>query len=117
MNYVGMDVHVRNSYLCVTDAAGQVLKRGRVGNTLAEVSRFLGDFEGEPMRAVMESTTNSRAVHRLLSGYAAAAGVELRAEVLDARKLRVIAESVSTRASASATSWTGRCCASWPGPT
>src|SRR5688572_11732100 len=94
-----MDVHVRNSYLCVTDAAGQVLKRGRVGNTLAELGRFLGDFEHEPVRApmrvVMESTTNSRAVHRLLGGYAAAAGVDLRAEVLDARKLRVIAESVS----------------------
>ena len=97
MNYVGMDVHVRNSYLCVRDAGGQVLKRGRVGNTLAELGRFLGDFEPgrEPMRVVMESTTNSRAVHRLLSGYAAGAGVDLRAEVLDARKLRVIAESVS----------------------
>ena len=103
MNYVGMDVHVRNSYLCVTDAAGQVLKRGRVGNTPAELGRFLGDFEREPgrgrapapIRVVMESTTNSRAVHRLLGGYAAGAGVDLRAEVLDARKLRVIAESVS----------------------
>jgi transposase len=92
-----MDVHVRNSYLCVADAAGQVLKRGRVGNTLAELGRFLGDFEPEraPMRVVMESTTNSRAVHRLLGGYAAQSGVDLRAEVLDARKLRVIAESVS----------------------
>jgi transposase len=97
VNYVGMDVHVRNSYLCVTDAAGQVLKRGRVGNTLAELGRFLGDFEPEraPLRVVMESTTNSRAVHRLLGGYAAGAGVDLRAEVLDARKVRVIAESVS----------------------
>jgi hypothetical protein len=27
---VGMDVHVRNSYLSVSNAAGQALKRGRV---------------------------------------------------------------------------------------
>src|SRR3712207_5914937 len=79
VNYVGMDVHVRNSYLCVAGAAGQVLKRGRVGNTLAEVSGFLGEFEGEPMRVVMESTTNSRAMHRLLGDYAARAGADLRA--------------------------------------
>ena len=68
-----------------------------MGNTLAEVSRFLGDFEREPMRVVMGSTTNSRAMHRLLSGYGVQAGVDLRADVLDARKLRVIAESVSGR--------------------
>jgi hypothetical protein len=73
-----MDVHVRNSHLCVTDAAGQVLKDGRVGNTLAELGRFLGDREPgrapvrAPVRVVIESTTNSRAVHRLLGGYAAA---------------------------------------------
>jgi transposase len=90
-----MDVHVRNSYLCVTDAAGQVLGRGRVGNTLAEVSEFLSRFAAEPMRVVMESTTNSRAVHRLLGRYAAESGAQVHAQVLNARKLRVIAESVT----------------------
>jgi hypothetical protein len=53
VNRVGMDVRVRNSYLCVTGAAGHVLKRGRVGNTAAaeaEVSRFPDNFERQPMR-------------------------------------------------------------------
>jgi transposase len=92
-----MDVHVRNSFLCVTEADGRVLRRGRVGNTLGEIARFLGPLEGdfEPMRVVLESTTNSRAIHRLLQEYGRQAGIDLRAEVLDARKLRVIAQSVS----------------------
>jgi len=47
------------------------------------------------MRVVMESTTNSRAMHRLMLAYGQQAGMEMHADVLDARKLRVIAESVS----------------------
>lgn len=94
MVFVGMDVHVRNSYLCATDAAGQVLRRGRVGNTLLEVARFLGALEKEPMLVSLESTTNSRAICHLLQQYGREAGVDLTARVLHARKLRVIAESV-----------------------
>jgi len=97
MIVVGMDVHVRNSFLCVTDAGGQLLRRGRVGNSLGEVAQFLGALEArdESMRVVLESTTNSRAIHRMMTEYGRQAGIELRADVLDARKLRVIAESVS----------------------
>jgi len=96
MIVVGMDVHVRNSFLCVTDADGKPLRRGRVGNTLGEIAGFLGSLEREqePMRVVLESTTNSRAIHRMMNSYGKEAGVELTAQVLDARKLRVIAESV-----------------------
>lgn len=94
MIVVGMDVHVRNSYLHVTDDAGRRLKRGRVGNTLGEVAEFLGDFEGEPMAVSLESTTNSRAIAMLLERYGREADVDLTVRVLDARKLRVIAESV-----------------------
>lgn len=102
MIVVGLDLHVRNSFLHVEDADGRRLKRGRVGNTLAEVAQFLGALEPrltrpprEPLRVVLESTTNSRAMCGLLNDYARAAGVELSAQVLDARKLRVIAQSVS----------------------
>ena len=48
----------------------------------------------EPIRAVLESTTNSRAIQRMLTEYGRAAGLNLTAEVLDARKIRIIAESV-----------------------
>jgi transposase len=95
MNFVGMDVHVRNSYLHVMDAAGQALKRGRIGNTLGELAEFLGPFESEPMKVSLESTTNSRAIHGLLLKYGKEAGIDLTAQVLDARKLRIIAESAS----------------------
>lgn len=97
MIVVGMDVHVRNSFLCVTDADGRVIRRGRVGNSLGEISQFLGCIEQQDpsVRVVLESTTNSRAIHRLISVYGREAKLDLRAEVLDARKLRVIAESVS----------------------
>jgi transposase len=89
-----MDLHVRNSYLHITDADGQVLKRGRVGNSLLELGQVLGQFQG-PMRICLESTTNSRAVKHLLECFGSEAGIDLTAEVLNPRKLRVIAQSVS----------------------
>ena len=97
MRVVGMDVHVRNSFLCVTDADGQPLGRRRVGNSLEEISKFLGGLPGgdQPLRVVLESTTNSRAIQRMMLDYGKGAKVDVQAQVLDARKLRVIAESVS----------------------
>lgn len=95
MIVVGMDVHVRNSYLSVTDETGRRLRQGRVGNTLGELAEFLAPFEGEPIRVSLENTTNARAIHRLLAAYGTEAGVDLTARVLDARKLRIIAESVT----------------------
>ena len=97
---IGMDVHVRNSYLHVTDEAGNVLRHGRCRNATMDLAKFLGPLEqearqrGEPIRVVLESTTNSRAIQRLLMQYGEAAGIDLTAEVLDARKIRIIAESV-----------------------
>ena len=69
MIFVGMDVHVRNSYLSVSDKSGRRLKRGQVGNTLAEIAEFLGPFETQPMRVSLENTTNARAIHTLLFDY------------------------------------------------
>ena len=42
---VGMDVHVRNSYLHVTDDAGNVMRHGRCPNTLGDLAEFLGPIE------------------------------------------------------------------------
>lgn len=97
---IGMDVHIRNSYLHVADDAGDMMKRGRCHNTLMDLAGFLGPLErqaiqhDEPIRVVLESTTNSRAIQRMLTQYGEAAGIDLTAEVLDARKIRIIAESV-----------------------
>jgi transposase len=90
-----MDVHVRNSYLHVTNPDGQVLKRGRCGNSLRELIDFLDPLDATAMRVCLESTTNSRAIQQFLRQYGHQAGIDLTADVLDARKLRVIAESVT----------------------
>ena len=97
---IGMEVHVRNSYLHVTDDAGNVMRRGRCHHTMMDLAEFLGPIErealqlGEPVRVVLERTTNSRAIQRMLMQYGEAAGIDLTAEVLDARTIRIIAESV-----------------------
>ena len=79
---VGMDVHVRNSYLSVRTETGRRLKRGRIGNTMAEIAEFLGPFEDQAMRVALENTTNARAIHGLLLAYSQEAGIDLTAEVL-----------------------------------
>jgi len=68
---------------------------------MLELGAFFAPLErrakstGETIRVVMESTTNARAIQRLLTQYGREAGIDLTAEVLHARKLRVIAESVN----------------------
>lgn len=95
MVVIGMDLHVRNSYLQVMDDSGRSLKRGRIHNNMPELAEFLEPFSDQPMTVSLESTTNSRSMHQLLEQYGEQAGVDLTAQVLDARKLRVIAESVN----------------------
>ncbi len=56
---------------------------------------MLAPFESQPMRLSLENTSNSRAIFHLLGDYARQAGVEVQAQVLNPRKLRVIAESVT----------------------
>jgi transposase len=100
MIFVGMDVHVRNSFLHATDAEGQRLAHGRRANTAVDLGEFcdriLAAVGGrlQPMRVVLESTTNSRAIQQMVCRAGQEAGFDTRAEVLDARKLRIIAESV-----------------------
>lgn len=97
---IGMDVHVRNSYWHVTDSERRVLRKGRCANTRLDWGAFLAPVKEvckqrqESVHVVLESTTNSRGIQRMLSRYGVEAGIDLTAEVLDARKLRVIAESV-----------------------
>ena len=95
---VSMDVHVRNSFLHATDGT-RVLCHGRCSNTLLDIGAFLAPVEREaiarqqPVHAVLESTTNSRGIARMLATYGREAGIDLTVDVLDARRLRVIAES------------------------
>ncbi len=101
MIVVGMDAHVRNSFLHGTDAVGQVIRRGRCPNVFGAMAEWFAPLErrakasDEAIRVVLESTTNSRAMRRLLLRYAEAAELEMNVDVLHARKLRIIAESVA----------------------
>lgn len=70
MIFVGLDVHVRNSFFYATDGEGRRLARGRRANRKEDMTRFcdrlLAAAGGllQPMRVVLESTTNSRAIQR-----------------------------------------------------
>lgn len=85
-----------------TDFEGRRLVHGRVANALAELRGFCEELlrevggEVQPVRFVLESTTNSRPVQRLLRQAASAVGFEeVAADVLNARTRRIIAESVA----------------------
>jgi transposase len=93
MLYVGMDVHVRNSYLTAMNEKGQVIKKGRIRNDGDSLAGFLDDLGADSMRVCLESTTTSRPIYGFLETYGREAGIDLTAEVLDARRLRIIAES------------------------
>jgi hypothetical protein len=45
---VAMDVHVRNSFVHATDGKGQVVVKGRVGNTLMELDSARGEQNDPP---------------------------------------------------------------------
>lgn len=97
---VSMDVHVRNSFVHASDGEGTLLARGRCSNGILELGALLAPVEkaahshDKPVRIVLESTTNSRGMTRMLSAYAREAGIDATVDVLDSRRLRVIAESV-----------------------
>lgn len=96
---VAMDVHVRNSFVKGQGPDGKVLTKGRAGNSLMELTEKLAPVEQaarqtrEPVRVVLEATTNSRAIVSMLDHWGTEAGIDLTVDVLDARRLRVIAES------------------------
>jgi transposase len=101
MLVIGDDLHVRNSYLHVTDEAGQLIMQGRVQN---DEARFQALWEGllrrrggeiEPVRLILEATTNTRGMVSLLQRTAQRAGIPLQTDVVNPRKIRLIAESVS----------------------
>ncbi len=100
MIFVGMDVHVGNSFFYATDGEGRRLAHGRRANRKEDMTGFCDQLlaavggELQPMRVVLESTTNSRAIQRMISQVGEEAGFETTAEVLNARKVRIIAESV-----------------------
>jgi len=87
--------------LYATDQAGQLLMRCRCSNRELEMAAFweallqAAGGEVQPVRVVLEATTNARAGQRLIERTGQAAGLSVRADVVDPRKIRLIAESVT----------------------
>lgn len=98
---IAMDVHVRNSMVHATGPDGQVLLKGRVQNRLGDIAAFLAPLEqlavqsGEAVCCTIENTTNARGMLLLLEQYGLEAGLDLKAQAVDPRKMRVIAQSVT----------------------
>jgi hypothetical protein len=58
MNYVGVDVHKKDSVLCALDERGHKLREGRVeGNASSGFAQFFAGLEG-PSKAVVEACWN-----------------------------------------------------------
>ncbi|MFQ5412086.1 MAG: transposase [Phycisphaerae bacterium] len=89
------------THLHGTDAVGQVIRRGRCPNVFSALAEWFAPLErrakasGEEIRVVLEGTTHSRAMRQLLVRYAEEAELEMSVDVLHARKLRIITESVA----------------------
>ncbi|MCD6360583.1 MAG: IS110 family transposase [Armatimonadetes bacterium] len=88
MYYVGFDVHSKTSFCVILDEDGATVAKCKLDNNPFSFANFLLDFD-EPMKAVMEATTDAYFVKAILD--------ELRipACLAHPRKLRLIAESHS----------------------
>ena len=66
MNYVGIDIHKRYSFLAAQDEEGRKLKEARIeGNAVQDYARFFQSLEG-PSKAVLEACWNWGLTHDLL---------------------------------------------------
>ena len=76
--YVGLNVHKQFIEVCILDAAGRVLWRGRTGCSREELERFARTRLKKTDRVALEATTNTWAVVTLLRPHVAAVVCKLR---------------------------------------
>ena len=62
----GLDVSDRYTYVCILNAAGELVDEGRVATTPEALRRRFGGLA--PMRLVLETGTHSPWISRLLCG-------------------------------------------------
>lgn len=88
MRYLGLDVHSGATVWCLLDETGDVIERGKVPTTAAELTALVNRLsKDDELRAGQEIGTMSYFVHDVLT----AAGVELQS--FNAQALRMIASS------------------------
>ena len=90
LRFVGLDVHKRLVEVCILDAAGQVLARQRFDLDREQLVRFAQSHLRPDDRVVVEATTNTWAVVRLLRPFVAEVVVSnpLQTKAIAAAKIK-----------------------------
>lgn len=87
---IGLDLHVGKSYLtAINKETGEISNQGRIKNGREEFECYFGKFKGMEVQVVVEATTNTYPMVRLLRGFE---GVSVK--VVHPRKMKIIAESI-----------------------
>jgi transposase len=87
---IGVDLHVRNSFMTSIDSeTGEIKEKVRVSNTKESLSAYFSQFEGKEVKVLVEATTNTYPFVMFLRGFS---GLDIC--VVNPRKMRVIADSV-----------------------
>ncbi|MFQ6099357.1 MAG: transposase [Armatimonadota bacterium] len=87
MNYCGIDVAMKSSYLYITDGQGRIRGKGELPTTAGDFRRALTRFVPEGLKVAIEAGNQTAWIHDLL--------VDMGAEVIvvNPAKVRLIAES------------------------
>ena len=80
--YIGLDVSLKETHLCVVDGAGRVLARGREATHPELLAAAIGDLAPSARRVVLETGGQSSWLHRELTARGVAA------VIVDARQAR-----------------------------
>jgi transposase len=86
MYAIGVDYHKMYSHLTVLDAAGQVVRAGKIANTAEAVREFVGPY-GRESEAAVEATRNWTVMYDLLEEVVA------KVHLVHPLKVRAIAEA------------------------
>ncbi len=86
MYAIGVDYHKMYSHLTILDAAGQVVRAGKIANTAEAVRDFVGPY-GPEAEAALEATRNWTVMYDLL------AEVVTKVHLVHPLKVRAIAEA------------------------
>jgi len=87
MNYCGMDVAMKSSYLYISDAQGRLKAKGQLPSRAEALRGALGRFVGGGLKVAVEAGPQTAWIHDLL----VAMGAEVH--VVNPNKVRLIAES------------------------
>jgi len=87
MNYCGIDVAMKSSYLYITDGQGHLRGKGELPTTAEDFQRVLRRFVPEGLKVAIEAGNQTAWIHDLLVGL----GAEVT--VVNPAKVKLIAES------------------------